>query len=77
MHYNVNFKNQTFPITLLICNNITKADNVGSLFRIPDVFGENSSMNVVQATNIALYKITKTTYVNSFIYLQYEFKNHF
>jgi tRNA G18 (ribose-2'-O)-methylase SpoU len=26
-----------------------------------DMFGQNSSMNVVQATNIALYEITKQT----------------
>ena len=37
-HYNTNFKKQTFPITL-ICDNVTNAPNIGSLFRIADAFG--------------------------------------
>ncbi len=37
-HYNTNFKKQTFPITL-VCNNVTNAPNIGSLFRISDAFG--------------------------------------
>ena len=37
-HYNTNFKNQIFPITL-ICDNVTSAPNIGSLFRISDAFG--------------------------------------
>ncbi|WP_298553349.1 TrmH family RNA methyltransferase [uncultured Algibacter sp.] len=37
-HYNTNFKKQKFPITL-ICDNVTNAPNIGSLFRIADAFG--------------------------------------
>lgn len=37
-HYNTNFKQQSFPITL-ICDNVTNAANIGSLFRIADAFG--------------------------------------
>ena len=37
-HYNTNFSKHTFPITL-ICDNVTNATNIGSLFRIADVFG--------------------------------------
>ena len=37
-HYNTNFTKQTFPITL-ICDNVTNAPNIGSLFRIADAFG--------------------------------------
>ncbi len=37
-HYNTNFTKQQFPITL-ICDNITNAPNIGSLFRISDAFG--------------------------------------
>ena len=37
-HYNTNFKEQTFPI-ILVCDNITNAPNIGSLFRIADAFG--------------------------------------
>ncbi|MCK0109833.1 TrmH family RNA methyltransferase [Flavobacteriaceae bacterium S0825] len=37
-HYNTNFTKRQFPITL-ICDNITNAPNLGSLFRIADAFG--------------------------------------
>ncbi|WP_341215434.1 TrmH family RNA methyltransferase [uncultured Wocania sp.] len=37
-HYNTNFKKQKFPITL-VCDNVTNAPNIGSLFRIADAFG--------------------------------------
>lgn len=37
-HYNSNFEKKYFPITL-VCDNITNAPNIGSLFRIADAFG--------------------------------------
>ncbi|KJD36354.1 RNA methyltransferase [Tamlana sedimentorum] len=37
-HYNTNFKPRNFPITL-VCDNVTNAPNIGSLFRICDAFG--------------------------------------
>ncbi|MGB5419104.1 TrmH family RNA methyltransferase [Algibacter sp.] len=37
-HYNTYFKKQTFPI-ILVCDNVTNAPNIGSLFRIADAFG--------------------------------------
>lgn len=37
-HYNTNFKKQIFPI-VLVCDNVTNAPNIGSLFRIADAFG--------------------------------------
>ena len=37
-HYTPNFKKQKFPITL-VCDNITNAPNIGSLFRAADAFG--------------------------------------
>ncbi len=37
-HYNTNFKQHSFPI-ILVCDNINNAPNIGSLFRIADVFG--------------------------------------
>lgn len=37
-HYSTNFNNQTFPITV-ICENVTNAPNIGSLFRTADAFG--------------------------------------
>lgn len=37
-HYTSNFTTKTFPVTL-VCDNVTNAPNVGSLFRISDAFG--------------------------------------
>jgi len=37
-HYSTNFKQQSFPI-ILVCDNVTNASNIGSLFRIADAFG--------------------------------------
>lgn len=37
-HYNSNFNKKTHPITL-VCDNISNAPNIGSLFRIADAFG--------------------------------------
>ena len=37
-HYNTKFKRRTFPITV-VCDGITDALNIGSLFRIADAFG--------------------------------------
>lgn len=37
-HYTSKFNQQTFPITL-VCENVTNAANIGSLFRTADAFG--------------------------------------
>ena len=37
-HYNSKFNQRRFPITL-VCENVTNAANVGSLFRTADAFG--------------------------------------
>ena len=37
-HYNSTFNKETFPVTL-ICDDITNAPNIGSLFRTADAFG--------------------------------------
>ncbi|WP_370476439.1 TrmH family RNA methyltransferase [Tamlana flava] len=37
-HYNTYFKKHTFPITV-VCDNVTNATNIGSLFRVCDAFG--------------------------------------
>ena len=37
-HYNTKFSKKTFPITL-VCDNVTNAPNIGSLFRTADAFG--------------------------------------
>lgn len=37
-HYNSNFKKRKHPIKV-VCDNVTNAPNIGSLFRIADAFG--------------------------------------
>ena len=37
-HYSNIFKSHQFPITI-ICENVTNAPNIGSLFRAADAFG--------------------------------------
>ena len=37
-HYNTNFESKTFPI-ILVCDHVTNAPNIGSLFRVADAFG--------------------------------------
>ena len=37
-HYNTTFQSKKFPI-ILVCDNVTNAPNIGSLFRIADAFG--------------------------------------
>ncbi|GGD07766.1 TrmH family RNA methyltransferase [Hyunsoonleella pacifica] len=37
-HGNTNFKKKTFPI-IVVCDGVTNAPNIGSLFRISDAFG--------------------------------------
>ncbi len=58
-HYNTNFKTHTFPITL-VCDNVTNAPNIGSLFRIADAFGIEKL--ILCGEHIPLgRKITKTS----------------
>ena len=58
-HYNTNFKQQSFPITL-VCDNVTNAANIGSLFRIADAFGIEKI--IFCGTHIPLgRKMTKTS----------------
>lgn len=58
-HYNTTFTKRTFPI-LLICDNVTNAPNIGSLFRMADAFGIEKL--ILCGENIVLgRKITKTS----------------
>ena len=58
-HYNSNFKKQKFPITL-VCDNVTNAPNIGSLFRAADTFGVEEL--IFCGIDISLGKrITKTS----------------
>lgn len=58
-HYNTNFKKRTFPITL-VCDNVTNAANLGSLFRIADAFGIEKLMLCGNHITIGR-KVTKTS----------------
>ncbi|MFD2541638.1 TrmH family RNA methyltransferase [Lacinutrix gracilariae] len=58
-HYNTNFSKRTFPIHI-ICENVTNAPNIGSLFRTADAFGIEKM--VFCGTHIPLgRKMTKTS----------------
>ena len=58
-HYNTNFKSKTFPI-ILVCDNVTNAPNIGSLFRIADAFGIEKL--ILCGINISIgRKIAKTS----------------
>jgi tRNA G18 (ribose-2'-O)-methylase SpoU len=58
-HYNTSFQKRTFPI-ILVCDNVTNAPNIGSLFRIADAFGVEKL--ILCGENIVLgRKIIKTS----------------
>ncbi|WNH12071.1 TrmH family RNA methyltransferase [Thalassobellus suaedae] len=58
-HYNTNFNKRKFPITL-VCDNVTNAPNIGSLFRIADAFGIEKLILCGEQITIGR-KITKTS----------------
>lgn len=58
-HYTSNFKKRSFPITL-VCDNVTNAPNIGSLFRIADAFGIEKLILCGEHITIGR-KITKTS----------------
>ncbi|MEP1490098.1 MAG: TrmH family RNA methyltransferase [Algibacter sp.] len=58
-HYNTNFTKRTFPI-ILVCDNVTNAPNLGSLFRIADAFGIEKLMLCGENITIGR-KVTKTS----------------
>jgi tRNA G18 (ribose-2'-O)-methylase SpoU len=58
-HYTTTFNKKTFPITL-VCENVTNAPNIGSLFRMADAFGVEKI--IFCGENITLgRKMTKTS----------------
>lgn len=58
-HYNTNFIKKTFPI-ILVCDNVTNAPNIGSLFRVSDAFGIDKL--ILCGENISLgRKLAKTS----------------
>ena len=58
-HYNTSFSKHSFPI-ILVCDNVTNAPNIGSLFRMADAFGIEKL--ILCGTNISLgRKMAKTS----------------
>ncbi len=59
-HYNSNFIKKTFPITV-VCENVSNAPNIGSLFRICDAFGIEKIFFCGEHILIPSRKIQKTS----------------
>jgi len=72
-HYNTNFKKQKFPITL-VCDNITNAANIGSLFRIADAFGIEEL--IFCGTDISLGKRMTKTSRSTEKYVKHKIEEH-
>ncbi|MEN3322285.1 TrmH family RNA methyltransferase [Mariniflexile soesokkakense] len=58
-HYNTHFKKSKFPI-ILVCDNVTNAPNIGSLFRISDAFGVEKLILCGKGISLGR-KLTKTS----------------
>ena len=58
-HYTTKFSKKSFPITV-VCDNVTNAPNVGSLFRMCDAFGVEELVFCGENTPIGR-KMTKTS----------------
>ena len=58
-HYNTNFEKRNFPITL-VCENVTNAPNIGSLFRIADAFSIQKLIFCGESIQLGR-KMTKTS----------------
>lgn len=59
-HYTTEFKSKTFPITVL-CENVTNAPNIGSLFRVCDAFGVDQLIFSGEHLPIPSRKMQKTS----------------
>lgn len=59
-HYTSAFKPQEFPITVL-CENVTNAPNIGSLFRVCDAFGVEQLVFSGEYLPIPSRKMQKTS----------------
>lgn len=59
-HYNNPFSQHTFPITV-ICENVSNAPNIGSLFRICDAFGVEKLIFCGENLPIPSRKMQKTS----------------
>ncbi len=72
-HYNSSFKKQKHPITL-VCDNVTNAPNIGSLFRIADAFGIEKL--IFCGTDIPLGKRMTKTSRSTEKYINHKIEDH-
>ena len=70
-HYTSKFIEKKFPI-VLVCDNISNAPNIGSLFRIADAFGIEQLILCGEHTSIGR-KVTKTSRATE-KYVNYKFE---
>jgi len=59
-HYNTTFNKHKHPITV-VCDNVTNAPNIGSLFRIADAFGVEKLVFIGNHLPIPSRKMQKTS----------------
>ncbi len=72
-HYTSKFNQHTFPITL-VCDNVTNAANVGSLFRTADAFGLEKVIFCGSPIPLSR-KMTKTSRATE-KYVNFEWQEH-
>jgi tRNA G18 (ribose-2'-O)-methylase SpoU len=72
-HYTSSFNKKTFPITVL-CENVSNAPNIGSLFRICDAFGVEKLVFSGEELPIPSRKMQKTSRATE-KYVPYEIIN--
>lgn len=72
-HYTTTFKQRTFPITL-VCENVSNAPNIGSLFRTADAFGIEKL--ILCGNNIPLGRKMSKTSRSTENYVDYEISNN-
>ena len=72
-HYTSKFQQRQFPITL-VCDNVTNAPNIGSLFRICDAFGVEKLILCGENINLGR-KMAKTSRATE-NFVNYELRNN-
>ncbi len=73
-HYNSTFTKKKFPITI-VCENVSNAPNIGSLFRICDAFGVEKIIFCGEKIAIPTRKIQKTSRATE-KYVSFEIANN-
>ena len=71
-HYTSKFKKQIFPVTV-VCDNVTDASNIGSLFRTCDAFGVEKL--ILCGKDISLGRKMKKTSRATEMFVNFELKS--